>query len=107
MSDLLPVTQEDREAAAEAIYQYAFSKSAIRGGQYDDIGVVQAFAAHRIRSSPPLPSDRMVERVASALWHHMRRDFIMSDEPLPKHREDFRELARAALSALSDDEGVG
>lgn len=57
MGKLLPVTQEDRDAAADLVGNCGLS-SDIRIAVRDDHPAVQAFAAHRIATRPtPAPVD--------------------------------------------------
>lgn len=71
MSELLPVEQVDRDAAADTAMKFAdYSHHwlrELRTGIRDYDPVVQAFARHRTRSSPPAPSDSVVVRLRRAL----------------------------------------
>ena len=57
MTDILPVTQVDREAAAKHL-RGVYSSSAVRSGRYDHSATVQAFARHRHQSTTSLEEER-------------------------------------------------
>lgn len=67
MSELLPVEQVDRDAARKAMGESFLGYRPEGIDMSDGSRLVQAFARHRTRSSPPAPSDSVVVRLRRAL----------------------------------------
>lgn len=113
--ELLPVTQADREAAAQLYLAEEVISSgprdrigtnspfdlaraaSMRDGEYDHWDIVQAFARHRIASTPSRGGEDRLRTVSRALHEHLCRRDVMQ---YLDNDEDCEGLARSVLAAL-------
>lgn len=118
--ELLPVTQADREAAAQLYLAEEVISSgprdrigtnspfdlaraaSMRDGEYDHWDIVQAFARHRIASTPSRGGEDRLRTVSRALHEHLCRRDIMQ---YLDNDEDCEGLARSVLAALDGTRG--
>lgn len=61
----------------------------------------EAITAWNTRPTP-VHGEELVEKVAQSLWDSLRNKMGAHQQDLPRGRSDFRDLARAALSAMPD-----
>lgn len=95
-SELLPVSQDDREAAADAMDAGYISPAGViahvRAGRSDENAFVQAFARHGIRSRTI--TKEQVEEAARSLTSTLRHHGV------EMHPEDIHGIAIDAASAF-------
>lgn len=104
-AEMVPVTDEDREAAADwhqSQGHWIVDWHAMRRGEMDDSGTVQAFARHRLAAEAAA-----IERCAEIVGRDRRSEGAIKCGYIPKAQEVCWELATAIRSLKEGASHVG